>query len=452
MREGINRQKIIDLHAAGDRAAALPLYLAWLEARPDDMVMWSNFGALLRAEGRPEQALRAQRRAQALAGPDETLVLNNLANVLADLGRNDEAITLRHRLLELRPDPQTAAMIGKSLRADSRLDAAIDWLRKVGDRHPDHVEIKLQLALALLTAGQYAEGFDAYGIRWQGDELTPRDMPMPKWDGGPIGGRRLLVMPEQGMGDSLAFARFLPELRRFGPGEVILEARRPVLRLLQGVAGADRVVADGLAAGADLWCDLMDLPGLAFARDTAVPAPSRLTVPADSRARAEAVLARHPQGLRVGVVWSGSPGYRANAARSFSHERFLPLGDLPGVRLFSLYKGPALGAFRADGSSAFIPDLGGTDRDFADCAALMERMDLIVTSDTATAHLAGSLGLPVWTLLHWDAFWLWGRGGETTPWYPSMRLIRQQRPHDWDPVFETLARDLAALAARKERT
>ena len=160
-------------------------------------------------------------------------------------------------------------------------------------------------------------------------------------------------------------------------------------------------------------------------------------------------MAPHARRLKIGVVWCGSVTYRGNAFRSFPHEELHPLLDLPGLQLVSLYKGPEIERFRADGTSAFVLDAGSQDRDLADCAALMEEMDLIVTSDTVTAHLAGSLGRPTWTLLHWDAFWLFGPEGEATPWYPSMRLIRQQRPRDWAGVIaEVRARLGPLLAAR----
>lgn len=135
------------------------------------------------------------------------------------------------------------------------------------------------------------------------------------------------------------------------------------------------------------------------------------------------------------MVWSGSVTYKGNAFRSFSHRAYLPLADMAGVQLFSLYKGPSLAEFHADGSAAYLVDTASTDRDFADCAATMLEMDLVITSDTATAHIAGSLGIPVWTILHWDPFWVYTHAGETTPWYPSMRLFRQDRPLDWSGVF-----------------
>jgi hypothetical protein len=140
--------------------------------------------------------------------------------------------------------------------------------------------------------------------------------------------------------------------------------------------------------------------------------------------------------FKVGVVWSGSSTYKGNVFRSFTHREFLPMANVPNVQLFSLYKGPFLDAFHKDGSAALIIDAAGTDRDFADCAATMREMDLIITSDTATAHIAGSLGIPVWVMLHWDAFWVYRHTGDTTQWYPSMRLFRQNKPQDWTSVFD----------------
>jgi hypothetical protein len=226
---------------------------------------------------------------------------------------------------------------------------------------------------------------------------------------------------------------------------LLLLCERPLMRLFEQVEGVDWM---GPVVGPDqpfdVWTNMMDLPPLHFDGTEAIPAPTRLNVPADSRARAKAIVAPHAGAFKVGVVWCGSVTYRGNAFRSFSHTELHRLIDLPGVQMFSLYKGPELAAFHADGTAGFIVDAASTDRDFADCAAMMEEMDLIVTSDTVTAHLAGSLGRPVWTLLHWDAFWLWQRAQDSTPWYPSMRLIRQDRPRDWAGVMARVRGDIAA--------
>jgi hypothetical protein len=167
-----------------------------------------------------------------------------------------------------------------------------------------------------------------------------------------------------------------------------------------------------------------------------VPEPTKLKIPDDSTDRAKSITAQHREMFKVGVVWSGSSTYKGNVFRSFTHREFLPMANVPNVQLFSLYKGPFLDAFHKDGSAALIIDAAGTDRDFADCAATMREMDLIITSDTATAHIAGSLGIPVWVMLHWDAFWVYRHTGDTTQWYPSMRLFRQDKSQDWTSVFD----------------
>ena len=156
-------------------------------------------------------------------------------------------------------------------------------------------------------------------------------------------------------------------------------------------------------------------------------------------------MAPHAKSFRIGVNWCGSETYRGNFARSMPHEMLLPLADIADVRLLSLHKGRRAEMLHADGSAAFILDVCSEDRDLADCAALMDRLDLIVTTDTVTAHLAGSLGRPCWLLLHSDPFWLWSHSGDDTPWYPSLRIFRQETAGDWDRVMENV---FTALAER----
>ncbi len=444
------RAETARLHQSAPPEVALAAYADYLSMAPNDGGIWSNYGVFLRGRGQHDLALAAQERALALM-PDAVNVLNNCANVLSDLGQSERSLDLRRRILDQTPDdPAQKAMLGKTLRSLGRYDEAIDYLEGAFARHPDHAELGVQLAMALLAAGRYAEGFRAFDIRWKTGELKPRNLSLPKWDGTPLDGRTILVLPEQGYGDAVTFARFLPALRRFRPARVMLQCETPLLRLMAHVEGADWTGRDVPLSEVDVWTNLMDLPVAHFEASPTVPDPTRLTIPEDSRARARGLVAPFADRFRVGIVWSGSTTYRGNSFRSFSHTAFHALLDLPEVQMFSLYKGPEVAAFKADGTAAFIPDIGSTDRDFADCAAMMEEMDLILTSDTATAHIAGSLGVKVWTLLHWDAFWLWTHQGGATPWYPSMTLIRQPRPRDWDSVFaEVRARLLRELEDRE---
>jgi Flp pilus assembly protein TadD len=439
------RAAAVEAHQGGKLDVALRHYARFLANHPGDGAIWSNLGALHRAEKRHDQAVRAHARAHAL-DPDAASVLNNYANALSDVGDYDRAIVLRRRLLDQAPgDVVQKALIGRALRGKGAYVAAIDWLDAAHAAHPDDAEIELQLAFALMGAGIYDRGFEAYRARWRTEEMKKQSGPVPKWRGEDLKGKTVLVMPEQGFGDAVLMMRFLPMLKERA-AEVICLAERPMARLFAGLPGADRVVTElSRNARVDVYLNIMDLPRLGLSGRDDVPAPARLTVPEESQRRAQAITAPHRDRLRIGVNWSGSVTYRANNFRSFSHREYLPLTDLPGVQLFSLYKGPGLEAFRADGSDAFIVDAASSDRDFADCAGLMQEMDLIITSDTATAHVAGSLGLPTWVVLHWDSFWVYTHTGSETPWYPSMRLFRQPAPQDWETPLSQVR---AALEAR----
>lgn len=429
---------------AGDLAGALPLYARFLNANPQDATMWSNLGALHRAAGRHRQALRAHRRAVAL---DRSVVSfrNNLANVLSDIGKYDESIAVRQGILADHPDDVNhKAMIGRCLRGKGDYQAAIAHLTDAIAAHPEDAELKMQLSFAQLGAGDYRVAFDTYRVRWQTGELTPREVPFPEWQGEPLQGKTVLVLPEQGFGDGVLFARFVKTLKAKG-ATVYFMTERPLQQIFEGLEGADWVgVQLSKTAPIDFWINVMDLALMHFSESGDVPPPVTLTIPEASRVRARALIAPYPDRFKIGVVWTGSATYKGNAFRSFSHTDFLPLTDIADVQLFSLYKGPFLYAFEADGSSAFIVDAGRTETGFADCAAMMEEMDLIITSDTATAHIAGSLGVPTWTVLHWDPFWVWRHAGETTEWYPGMRLFRQHIPLEWDGVMQDVAEALRA--------
>ncbi len=436
------RQTACRLHGDGKQPEALDAYQRYLNRRPEDAGIWSNLGALLRAMAQHRDAARAHARAHAL-DPDLSGVRNNYANVLSDIGRYDEAIALRHAILEADPsDLNQRALIGRALRGQGRYGDAIAYLEHAAAQHPQEAEFRLQLAFARLGAGDYMAGFESYRARWDTDEIKQIDLPFPRWDGADLAGKTVLVMPEQGFGDAVLVLRFLPLLRARA-ATIFCLTEKPMTRLFDGLEGADWT-GPSLAKDApiDVYLTLMDLPRLGLTDRGDIPPPTKLNVPEESVARAQAIVAPFPEAFRIGVVWSGSTTYKGNAFRSFSHRDFLPLTEIADVQLFSLYKGPHLDAFRQDGSAAFIVDASGSDRDFADCAALMQEMDLIITSDTAAAHIAGSLGLPTWTVLHWDPFWVYTHTGETTPWYPSMRLFRQDAPLDWDSAFVKVGKAL----------
>ncbi len=438
------RNSATEAHRAGELEKAERGYSRYLSQSPNDAGIWSNLGSLHRKKGRYRLAIFAQRQAVALA-PNEIGLKNNLANVLSDVGEYDESIAIRREILKQEPRSLNhLAMIGRCLRGKGDYAAAISHLEDAIDDHPDDAELQLQLAFALLGQGDYATGFAAYEARWNAGELKPRNLAYPQWQGEDLAGKSITVMPEQGFGDAVFFLRFVAYLKSMGP-HVRLAAEGPMLRLFERLPGVDEVVTVAEAAEpTDFWVNMMDLSAPALLEGNIVP-PVELAIPEDSKTRAAQIVAPFKGRTKVGVVWTGSATYKGNTFRSFSHTDLFPLADIPSVQLFSLYKGPFLKDFYEDGADTIMVDAGSLDRDFADCAANMCEMDLIITSDTATAHIAGSLGLPTWVVLHWDPFWVWTHTGEETPWYPSIRLFRQTEPLVWDEVIGQVKQSLASF-------
>lgn len=378
---------------------------------------------------------------------------SNLGNLLLAQGRFEEAAARYRRALELRPELSTAAnTLGTALRAMGRIDEAIDWYHRCLELTPNYPEAHNNLGMALLEKGDWTRGWEECEWRWMSAEFgeAPRDFRRPQWRGEAAAGRTLLIHAEQGFGDTLQFCRYAPMAAARGL-RVILEAPKPLARLLGSLAGVDRIVTTGEALPPfDLHCPMMSLP-LAFGTTLAtVPggtpylSPDRADVAAWSR-RLDA-LAR--PGPRVGLVWAGNPRKRNLAVealdrrRSISPDRLSPLFEVPGLHFFSLQKdGPA--------PPPHLPliDVMTEIRDFADTAALVANLDLIISVDTAVAHLGGALGQPVWLLNRYDTCWRWMRNRDDSVWYPLLRQFRQPAPGDWDSAISEAQDALRIFAA-----
>ena len=438
------RAQAIAEHQAGNLDAAKPAYRRCLLHNPADAAVWSNLGALHRREKDYDTAVACQRRAIEIA-PDSIDYLVNLGNALYDAEVLEESVEVRKRAARLRPeDPVLWQYVAMSLRGLNRYREAIDVCVRGLALDPHHVELRIQKSLAELALGDYPTGFTSFEARWDGDEISKPTLSEPEWDGSDPAGKRLMVVPEQGFGDTILMARLLPALKARGAW-VCLACKPALARLFEGLPGLDHLgMIGGPKPGLDAWVSMMSLPRhLGTTLDT-VPEPARLSVPDAARRRAAAIVAPFRNRFRIGVLWSGSVSYRANHKRSFGQQRFLQLAQIPGVQLFSLYKGPLLNEFRKSGLASLVVDAAGNDQDFADTAALIEELDLVVSMDSAVVHLAGSLGAPVWNLLHFAPYWLYGSSETRTPWYPTMRLVRQPSPGDWDSVFDQIEADIRA--------
>lgn len=357
------------------------------------------------------------------------------AILLHGQGRYGESFDCLRALEACLPhDPRLLSNLGVVCRDSGDLARAEQYFRKVIVAQPDDPEAHFNLALTLLRAGRLREGFQEYEWRWRVPQFAEqrRAFPQPLWRGEPLNGRRILIHGEQGAGDTIQFVRYAPLVRHAG-GQVVVEVLPHLERLSMWMEGGCRIVR-ALSAGEqfDVQCPMMSLPQRFSTDLDSIPPPARFSIPRALKSKWAARIRTGPLG--VGVVWAANPQYYNNAARSVPAGHLLPLARRPGVRYWSLQVGPA---------AAEIPpgilDLSDELTDFGETAAVISQLDLVITVDTAVAHLAGSLGVPVWLLLAYACDWRWMLDREDTPWYPTMRLFRQQHPGEWGDVIERVS-------------
>jgi len=438
------------LHAAGRHADAAARYRAALESSPGNPEILANLGSALAAAGRYEDALAACDAALS-AGPRTPRVLVKRAIALSGLDRLEEALVAFDEALSLDPSSAEAHRNrGVVLHALARDGEAISAYRRAIELQPADPEAHWNLGHALLRAGRAAEAWPEYEWRWKKLDHAGLDARVrgPRWGGlEPLAGRTLLVHAEQGIGDTLLAVRRIAPLARAG-ARVVLEVQPRLVPLLAGLPGVDGVIARGDPLPPyDLQCPLLSLP-LALSRlPASVAAAVPYLAPDTSRvARWREVLSPVPE-LRAALVWSGARSYGNDRKRSIPPSEVAPLLSVPGVRWYALQNDvddDARAAFAEVGSTAgSIEYVGERLPDFAEIAAFMANLDLVVTVDTSFGNLAGALGRPLWMLLPRSPDWRWGLGSDTGTWYPSARLFRQGADGRWPPV---IARAVEALA------
>ena len=430
----------------GEPAAAAACYRQALDLKPDFAEALANLGLALEALDRAEDAAARYREALALR-PDYPEALYNLGNLLQFGGDLEEAIRLYRRTLAARPDFAPALVnLGSALQELGQFDEAIAAYRQAEAIRPDYPEAVWNHALALLQQGDFDAGWRLYESRWRKPGMPPHGHSQPLWDGSPLAGRTILLHCEQGLGDSLQFARYATLVKAMG-ATVVLFSPPALARLLGTVPGVDRVVGErGLIPPCDCQAPLMSLPRLFGTTLATVPAAvPYLAAEPDLALLWRRWLASY-DGFKVGVVWQGNPRNRFGRSRSFPLAALAPVAAVPGVRLISLQRRDGLDQLAAlpEGMTVTVPPEpvdAGPDA-FRDTAAIMGALDLVISADTATAHLAGALGVPAWLALARVPDWRWLTGRSDSPWYPSLRLYRQTAHGDWGGVFAAMADDL----------
>lgn len=426
---------------------AVALYQALLAREHGHSEVWNNLGNALREMGELERAAECYEAAEKL-NPDDPVVLSNRAALLGALGRVEEAEALCRRIVAMQPGAIPLSNLGQALYAQGRLEEAKEQFDAAGAADPANDDIAYHRALTRLKLGEYAEGWKLHEARWKRRRAEPhRHSGLPLWDGGDPAGRTLLLWSEQGFGDTLQFVRYAPLAAERG-ARVVLEVQPALVSLLQGMPGVAEVVPVGGETGpVDLQAPLMSLP-LAFGTTLdAVPARIPYLAPPEDRIGpwARRLNASLPPGPRVGLVWAGDSRDHdvectlIDRRRSLALAQLAPVLDVPGAVFVSLQVGKQ-GPQARDFPQVFDVTSGITD--FADTAALVGGLDLVISVDTSTAHLAAAMGKPVWLLSRFDGCWRWLSGRDDSPWYPTLRLYRQPAAGDWETPLARLAADL----------
>ncbi|MDE1148554.1 MAG: tetratricopeptide repeat protein [Azospirillaceae bacterium] len=418
------------------------LYREALALRPDFPEAHSNLGNVMRNRDDLDGAEAAYRQALALR-PAYAEARYNLGNVQLARGQTHDAIdSFRQAVAQAPRLVEAHNNLGSALKAVGEMDGALAAYRAALAVDPRYAEARYNLGLLLLALGDYADGWAAYEWRWGSPDFRRHRRPFTQkvWRGEAMPEATVLLHAEQGFGDTLHFCRYVP-LAAARCGRVVLEVPKPLVHLLQGspallVTGNVEIVARGTALPAfDLHCPLLSLPLALGTRMETVPADvPYLAVPVD--AEAPPVPRSRP---RIGIVWAGNPTYTPDKRRSLTPAQVASLvAGFADVDFVSLQKDPD----KAGGVPEGVADIMADVADFADTAALVQGLDLVISVDTSVVHLAGALARPVWLLNRYDTDWRWLYGRDDSPWYPTLRQFRQPSPGDWADV---IARVRAAL-------
>jgi Flp pilus assembly protein TadD len=436
------------LRAAGNLGQAEGCFRQVLSHQPQNAEAWYGLGRMAISAGQYEAGAGLLCNAIKWA-PREPGAYIELGICLGYLHRWDLAEQAHRQSLSLTPENFVAmANLGKALWRLNRVEEAISMLRAAIHLRPDLTYAHAILGLTLLLDGQWKEGWEEYESRLQ---IRPRLDPQfncPKWLGEHAPAETILLCCEQGAGDTIQFLRYVP-LVKARVGRVILHCPDNLVRLARTVDGADTVIPFSQPApSCDRYALLLSLPRLFGTTVESVPCQTPYLHLPQAASMPSLQTPVPNQNLRVGLVWAGNPANQDDFYRSTSLDRLAPLLATPGVQFFSLQVGARAADFTRTRHAQTITDWSAGLGDYADTAAALSQLDLLISVDTSVAHLAGALGRPVWVLLPFVPDWRWLRRGETCPWYPTMRLFRQPRSGDWDTIAGQASKALLALTNR----
>ena len=435
----------------GRSPEAMAYFLRAYQFNQNDFGILNNLGIVLWEQNRPERAIEFYRRALRIM-PDSFDTKMNLGVSLSDVGHFDEALVWLQGALRQEPGSADAwDNVGMTLARQGHWDQAMKHYDEAIRLRPDFGEARRNRALGWMAHGDFERGFPESEWRLMCRNPPGLKFPRPRWGGEPLEGRTILLHYEQGLGDTVQFMRFVPQVKERG-GRVFVFCQPPMVRLLSLCPSVDHVLdGSGEIPDFQVHTGLMSVPSVLRITAETLPrdpylAADKATIEFWRPAVAQALGVTNLDSVfKIGIAWQGSPKNHIDRWRSFPLAHFARLSQVPGVRLLSLQKGAGVEqiATRPDGFAvAELDQRADERRDFLDTAAVMSLLDLVVTPETSVAHLAGALGVRTWVALSHVGDWRWMVKGDTCPWYPSARLFRQNTQGDWDSVFRKIEKCL----------
>jgi tetratricopeptide (TPR) repeat protein len=438
------------LQEKGQADEALAYYRKAIECDPNLMGAYYNIGKALMQKGRIEEAIDHYQKALQL-NPDSAEAHNNLGFSLLEKGQSDDALSHFRKAVSLNPNFAEAYYNLALYHQDGNLpDEAVHYYEKAIHYKPDFVDAHWNMACALLLSGNFGRGWKEYEWRWKLKGHRGSNITGPRWDGSDISGQTIFLHAEQAFGDTIQFVRYATLVAQRG-AKVIVQAPKELKRILGSVSGVEHVVAEGKQLPEfDVHCPLLSLPLVFGTTIHSIPAtvPYIHVSPLLSKIWKDR-LQYDSSRLKIGLVWTGRTKAERERRRSCTPDLLSNLTQFEDTTFYSLQKGEGIQQANARPKDMKLVDYTEELNDFLDTAALAANLDLIISVDTAVAHLAGALGRPVWTLLSFVPDWRWMLSRRDSPWYPTMRLFRQPSPGNWEAVIEEVKKELGKLIREK---
>ena len=422
------------LEAKGGYEEAIDVYYQALDMRPDSVGIYNNLGVALHKQGRWEKAIEAYQKAIQIQ-PDYAAAYNNLGITYQKQGKLERAVHIYHEILVINPNySQAHNNLANTLKEQGKLKEAVNVYHRAIEINPGYVEAHKNLGIALLLQSDFQHGWQEYEWRLKSDGFCARSWAQTRWDGSSLSGKTILLYAEQGFGDTIQFIRYVYLLAECNT-EIIVECQPELLKLFENIDAIKKIIVVGEPLPQfDVSASLLSLPGILGTDLESIPAdiPYIYAKPG-SYTNPEA----HSK-YKIGIVWAGTRKHPNDHNRSIELKQFSVLFDVEAYQFFSLQVGDKRDDIIRCNYSDTIIDLGVNFSDFSDTAAAILELDLVISVDTAVAHLAGALGKLVWILLPFMPDWRWLLERQDTPWYPKMRLFRQTDTKDWAEVLQNV--------------